>query len=50
MSVIHILNIADWALVAAGLAAALLMMIIGADGEPHSTRKGPKERRRFTDR
>lgn len=41
MNVIHILNIADWALMAAGLGAALLMMIVGADGEPRSGRKAP---------
>jgi hypothetical protein len=41
MGVFHILNIADWALIAAGIAVALLLMIVGADGEPRSGRKEP---------
>ena len=34
MNVLHILNIADWALMSAGVAAALLMIIVGAGSEP----------------
>jgi hypothetical protein len=41
MSVLQILNIADWALIAAGMAVALLMMVVGADGEQRSGRKAP---------
>jgi hypothetical protein len=41
MSIFHILNIADWALIGAGMAASLLMMIVGADGEQRSGRKEP---------
>jgi hypothetical protein len=46
MNVIHILNVADWALMGAGVAVTLLMMIVGADGEPRQARKAPRERRR----
>ena len=46
MNVLHILNVADLALIGAGVAATLLMMIVGADGEPRPARKAPKERRR----
>lgn len=48
MNVIHILNIADWALMAAGVAVALVMMVVGA-GEPSSERTAeepPQPRRR----
>jgi hypothetical protein len=46
MNVIHILNVADWALIGAGLAATILMIIIGADGDPRPARKAPREGRR----
>ncbi len=48
MNVLHILNVADWALIGAGLAAALLMMIVGAGGEQRTDRTGTNftERRR----
>jgi hypothetical protein len=42
MSIIHILNIADWALIGAGLAAALVMMVVGSDGEQRSGGKAPR--------
>ena len=43
--IFYILNIADWALMAAGVAAALFMMLINAD-EPRSARKDSQQRRR----
>ncbi len=47
MNILHILNVADWALMGAGVAAALLMMVVGADGEPRGSRKAdPRGRRR----
>jgi hypothetical protein len=32
----HLLNIADWALMLAGVAAALVMMVVGSDDERRS--------------
>ena len=45
MSIIHILNAADWALMGAGVAVTLLMMIVGADGDPRPSRKVTREQR-----
>jgi hypothetical protein len=52
MNILHILNVADWALMGAGVAAALVMMVVGAEGEPRGPRKeGPvRGRRRRADR
>ena len=48
MNIVHILNIADWALMGAGVAAALVMMVVGAGAEPRSedTAADPADRRR----
>lgn len=46
MNILHILNVADWALMGAGVAAALLMMVVGADGEPRPARKTGETRGR----
>jgi hypothetical protein len=44
MSILHILNVADWALIAAGVAVALLLMIIGSDADPSPARKAGRSR------
>jgi len=46
MNILHLLNVADWALMGAGVAAALLMMVVGADGEPRAARKAGEARGR----
>jgi hypothetical protein len=46
MNILHILNVADWFLMAIGVAAALLMMLIGADGEPRPAHRGRARERR----
>jgi hypothetical protein len=48
-NILHLLNVADWALMAAGLAATLLMMVVGADGDPGPERKPVRPRRRRRD-
>ena len=45
-NLLHLLNIADWALMAAGVAATVLMMVVGADGDPRPERKSTRQRRR----
>ncbi len=47
-ALLHLLNIADWATMMAGVGAALLMILVGSDGEPQSgsNKKEFRERRR----
>jgi hypothetical protein len=42
----HLLNIADWAMMLAGMAAALLMILVGSDSEPQSGNRDPESRER----
>ncbi|MGZ3272291.1 MAG: hypothetical protein ACXU82_01070 [Caulobacteraceae bacterium] len=47
MNVLHILNVADWALMAAGLAATLLMILVGGhDDGPRNEKKADRQVRR----
>jgi hypothetical protein len=45
-NILHLLNVADLALIAAGVGATLLMMIVGIDDDAQAERREPRERRR----
>ena len=45
MSVLHILNIADWAMIGAGVGISLLMMLVGSpDDEAKGDDAKPRKR------
>ena len=44
--ILHILNVADWALIATGVAITLLMMAIGNEPEQDSSRKAGRSQDR----
>lgn len=47
MNVLHILNVADWALMGAGIAATLMMIVIGGhEDDPRTEKKSSRQARR----